>query len=54
MHGLFVAAGRRLRQGLVVPAFENVHVYELLCALLELTPRPNDGDPGVTRSFLRD
>jgi predicted AlkP superfamily pyrophosphatase or phosphodiesterase len=53
MHGLFVAAGPRLRQGVVVPPFENVHVYELLCRLLDLTPAPNDGDPAVTESWLR-
>lgn len=53
MHGLFVAAGPRLASGLTVPAFENIHVYELLCALLGLQPSPNDGDPAVTRGMLR-
>jgi predicted AlkP superfamily pyrophosphatase or phosphodiesterase len=53
MHALFVAAGPRLRQGVVVPPFENVHVYELLCRLLDLTPASNDGDPSVTESWLR-
>jgi predicted AlkP superfamily pyrophosphatase or phosphodiesterase len=53
MGALFVAAGPALRRGLVVAPFENVHVYNLLCAILKLTPAPNDGDPAVIRGFLR-
>jgi predicted AlkP superfamily pyrophosphatase or phosphodiesterase len=53
MHGLFVAAGPRLRSGLRVPPFENIHVYDLMCELLGLTPAPNDGDPRSTRGFLK-
>ena len=52
MHGLFVAAGPRVRRGMVVPEFQNIHVYDFLCAVLGLKPAPNDGDPAVTRSFL--
>ena len=52
MQGLFVAAGPDVRQGVVVPAFENVHIYNFLCDLLGLTPATNDGDPSVTRRFL--
>jgi predicted AlkP superfamily pyrophosphatase or phosphodiesterase len=53
MHGLFIAAGPQFRQGIVVPAFENVHLYELMCRVLGLRPGMNDGDPAVTASFLR-
>ena len=53
MHGLFVAAGPHVREGVRAPAFETVHVYNFLCALLELKPAPNDGDPSVTSRFLR-
>lgn len=52
MHGLFVAAGPAVRRGLVVKRFENIHVYEFLCAILGLAPAKNDGDPAVTRGFL--
>ena len=48
MHGLFVAAGPRVREGVRAPAFENIHIYNFLCALLGLKPSPNDGDPSVT------
>lgn len=53
MHGIFVAAGPRFRSGMRVPAFENIHLYELMCALLGIQPAPNDGDPSVTRAMLR-
>ena len=53
MGALFVAAGPTLRRGLVVKPFENIHIYDLLCAVLKLAPAPNDGDPAVTRAFLR-
>lgn len=52
MHGVFVATGPHVRRGLVVAPFENVHIYDFLCALLNLTPAPNDGDPAVTRRFF--
>ncbi len=53
MHGLFVAAGPRIKSGMVVKPFENIHVYEFMCALLGLTPAKNEGDPSVTRDMLR-
>ena len=53
MQGLFVAAGPRVRQAVVVPEFENVHLYNFLCELLALTPSKNDGDPAVIRRFLQ-
>ena len=38
---------------MIVPPFENFHVYELMCAVLGLEPAGDDGDPAVTRAFLR-
>lgn len=54
MQGLFVAAGPRIRSGLRVAAFENIHVYDFMCALLGVTPAKNDGDPAITRDMLRN
>jgi predicted AlkP superfamily pyrophosphatase or phosphodiesterase len=54
MHGLFVAAGPGVREGAVVPPFENVHIYNFLCELLGITPAANDGDAGVARRFLAE
>lgn len=53
MHGLFLAAGPRIRAAGAVAPFENIHVYDLLCALVNVQAAPNDGDPGVTRGLLR-
>jgi predicted AlkP superfamily pyrophosphatase or phosphodiesterase len=53
MHGLFVATGPRIKSGVVVKPFENIHVYDFLCALMGLTPAKTDGDPAVTRDMLR-
>lgn len=53
MLGLFMAAGPRLHSGAVVKPFENIHVYELMCAIIGITPAKNDGDPDVTRGMLR-
>jgi predicted AlkP superfamily pyrophosphatase or phosphodiesterase len=52
MHAMFVAAGPRLRSGYVAAPFENIHLYEFLCAALKLSPAKNDGDPTVTRGFF--
>ncbi|MBY0495861.1 MAG: ectonucleotide pyrophosphatase/phosphodiesterase [Cyanobacteria bacterium] len=53
MQGLFIANGPRIRRGLRVKPFENIHVYELMCAVLGLQPAKNDGDPAVTRDMLQ-
>jgi ectonucleotide pyrophosphatase/phosphodiesterase family protein 7 len=53
MGALFVAAGPPLRRGLVVAPFENVHIYELLCRILHITPAKNDGRASVTSGFIR-
>lgn len=53
MGALFVAAGPQFRQGVVVPPFQNIHVYDLLARLLGVTPAPNDGSPDSTAALLR-
>jgi predicted AlkP superfamily pyrophosphatase or phosphodiesterase len=54
MHGLFVVAGPRVRRGIVVPRFSNVHVYDFLCRILGVAPARNDGDPDALRRFMID
>ena len=53
MHGLFIANGPRIKSGMRVREFENIHIYDLMCAVLGLQPAKNDGDPAVTRDMLR-
>lgn len=43
MGALFIAAGPAFRKGVVLEPFENIHVYNLLCAILGLKPAANDG-----------
>jgi predicted AlkP superfamily pyrophosphatase or phosphodiesterase len=54
MHGLFVAAGPTLRRGVVVPALDNIHLYEFMCRILGLKPAKNDGDRRRTEQFFAD
>jgi predicted AlkP superfamily pyrophosphatase or phosphodiesterase len=53
MRALFVAAGPAFRRGALVEPFSSVHVYELLCRILGITPAANDGSPDSTRAMLR-
>lgn len=53
MHALFIASGPAFRRGAMVAPFRNVHVYELLCAVLGLRPAPNDGSLDSVRTLLR-
>ena len=42
-----------VKSGMVVPPFQNIHIYDFMCAVLGLQPAKNDGDPAVTRDMLR-
>ena len=53
MHGLFIATGPRLRSGVVVKPFENIHVYNLMCAVIGIQPSQNDGNFAVVKDMLR-
>ena len=53
MHGILIANGPSFKRGVVIDPVENVHIYNLLCAALQLTPAPNDGDDRLVRAFLQ-
>ena len=54
MHGIFVAAGPQIANAGVIRAFENVHVYPFLAALLRLHGAPRgDADASVLAPYLR-
>jgi predicted AlkP superfamily pyrophosphatase or phosphodiesterase len=54
MRGILIASGPSFKSGVVIDPVENVHIYNLLCAALRLTPAPNDGDDRLVRAFLRE
>ena len=53
MRAFFIASGPGFRRGAVVEPFQNIHVYDLVCRLLGLTPAPNDGSLDSVRAMLR-
>jgi predicted AlkP superfamily pyrophosphatase or phosphodiesterase len=54
MQGIFLAAGPHVAPVGRIDAFENVHVYPFLTALLGLRPNPGiDGDPAVLAPLVR-
>lgn len=48
MHGIFYATGKNIKSNLVIESFENIHVYPLICKLLNINPYNNaiDGPDG--------
>lgn len=53
MGALFVAHGPAIRPKQMLPEARSLDVYELLCALLGITPAPNEGDASLARAVLR-
>lgn len=43
MQASFYARGPSFATQKVIPTFDNTHIYELMCKVLEITPAPNDG-----------
>jgi predicted AlkP superfamily pyrophosphatase or phosphodiesterase len=52
MGATFIANGPAFRHGVTIKPFENVNVYNLLCATLGLKPAPNDGDDRLLNEVL--
>jgi len=53
MGALFLASGPAFQRSQEIAAVENIHVYNLLCAVLGLTPAANDGDDRLVRAALK-
>jgi predicted AlkP superfamily pyrophosphatase or phosphodiesterase len=53
MNTIFYAKGPAFREGLVLPPFENIHLYPLMAALLGLTPPAVDGKLEVLQPSLK-
>ncbi len=52
MQGILIAHGPAFRRGVEIDAIENVHLYNLMCAVLKLKPATNDGDDRLVRAAL--
>ena len=45
MHALFIARGPFFKKSIVVPPFENINIFLMLCHILNITPNKNiDGN----------
>ena len=54
MRGVFIAQGPAFRRGVQLDEVENIHIYNLICAALKLTPAKNDGDARLVKAALRE
>jgi len=52
MRGIFIAHGPAFRRGVTIPEVENIHVYNLLCRILGVTPAANSGDDRLRNAAL--
>lgn len=53
MGALFLAHGPAFQTHTTLDRVDNIHVYNLVCAVLGLRPAPNDGDDSLGRAVLR-
>lgn len=53
MQATFIAHGPAFKKAYEAEPFENIHVYELMCKILGLTPAKNDGDLERVKGMLR-
>jgi predicted AlkP superfamily pyrophosphatase or phosphodiesterase len=54
MRAFFLAYGPSFKKGERISSFQNIHVYELMCRLLNLEPAPNDGHPDSLKHLLSE
>ena len=54
MHGIFYAYGPQFHSGKIINAFELIHIYPLICDILDIIPSENiDGDLSVLKNILK-
>lgn len=55
MHGIFLTMGPDIKQGVTIPAFENVHIYPFLAEVLSLKTSPDiDGRSGWLKQLITE
>lgn len=43
MQAVFLAQGPSFKRNVQVPPFYNIELYNLMCAMIDVTPEPNNG-----------
>ncbi len=43
MQAVFLAQGPSFKKNVLVPPFYNIELYNLMCAMIDVTPAPNNG-----------
>jgi predicted AlkP superfamily pyrophosphatase or phosphodiesterase len=55
MHGIFYANGPAFKNGIELPSFKNIHIYPLICSILNLEiPANIDGDLKYVKNALKN
>ena len=54
MNGILVAHGPAFKSGFSGPEIRNVHLYEMMCSIMNIIPAINDGSLDVSNVFLND
>ena len=52
MRAIFIARGKAFKAKYVSKPFSNIHIYELMCKILNLKPAKNDGDLSRVKGLL--
>ncbi|KAK1889066.1 Ectonucleotide pyrophosphatase/phosphodiesterase family member 1, partial [Dissostichus eleginoides] len=53
MQAIFIGYGPGFKENAVVPPFENIELYNLMCDLLGIRPSPNNGTHGSLNHLLK-
>ncbi len=53
MHAFFSANGSAFRKAKYINSLDNVDIYNIICAVLGISPSPNDGNEKVVKKVLK-
>ncbi len=53
MHGIFYATGPNFKNNYHHPRFKNIHLYSLICKLLDITPQKTDGHIDAVEEMVK-
>jgi hypothetical protein len=53
MHGIFIGTGPDFKKGFVGPRIKNIHLYEMMCSMMNIQPSVNDGNLEESLIFLQ-